>query len=62
MLGGGADIFIGDRLTLRIDARNLLWKLETPEAFLVRADQSLLLPSDEWAQNFSLTAGLAIRF
>ncbi|HUF70368.1 MAG TPA: outer membrane beta-barrel protein [Longimicrobiales bacterium] len=62
MLGGGAEIFLGDRYSLRIDARNILWKLETPEAFLIKADQALLLPADEWTQNFGLTAGLAIRF
>lgn len=62
MLGGGAEVFLGDRYSLRIDARNMLWKLETPEAFLLSADQALLLPADEWSQNFSLNAGFAIRF
>jgi hypothetical protein len=62
MLGGGAEIFLGDRYSLRLDARNILWKLETPEAFLLSADQALLLPADEWSQNFSLNVGFAIRF
>jgi hypothetical protein len=62
MLGGGAEFMLGDRYSLRIDLRNILWKLETPQAFLIKGDQALLLPGDEWAQNFGLTAGLAIRF
>lgn len=62
MLGGGAEIFLGDRYSLRIDARNILWKLKTPEAFLLAADQALLLPADEWSQNLGLSAGFAIRF
>jgi len=62
MLGGGAEILLGDRSSLRLDLRNLLWKLETPQAFLIKADQALLLPGKEWAQNFSLSAGLSFRF
>lgn len=62
VLGGGAEFMLGERYALRIDLRNILWKLKTPEAFLIKGDQALLLPGDEWAQNFGLTAGLAIRF
>ncbi len=62
VLGGGSEFAVGDHLALRVDARNLLWKLKTPRAFLLKSDQALLLPADEWAQNLSLTAGLVIRF
>lgn len=61
-LGGGIEWHLGDRLGLRLDARNLLWKLKTPRAFLIKGEQARLLPADEWAQNLSLTAGLVLRF
>lgn len=61
-LGGGLEWFPTDQLGLRVDARNVLWKLKTPEAFLLRGEQARLLPADEWAQNFSFTAGLVLRF
>jgi Outer membrane protein beta-barrel domain len=62
LLGGGAELSLGQRFALRLDARNLLWKLKTPTAFLVKGEQSRLLPGDEWAQNLGLTAGLTFRF
>ena len=62
VLGGGIDWFTGERWGLRLDARNLLWKLGTPRAFLIKGEQARLLPADEWAQNFALTASLVFRF
>lgn len=62
MLGGGTEILLGQRYSLRVDARNILWKLDTPQAFLLAGDQGLLLPADEWAQNFGLTVSFAVRF
>jgi len=62
ILGGGIDWFMADRWGLRLDARNLLWKLGTPRAFLIKGEQARLLPADEWAQNFALTASLVFRF
>jgi hypothetical protein len=61
-LGGGIEWFAGDRFGIRLDARNILWKLKTPRAFLIKGEQARLLPADEWAQNLSLTAGLVFRF
>lgn len=61
-LGGGAELRLSERLGLRLDARNILWKLKTPEAFLIKGEQALLLPADEWSQNFAFTAGLVVRF
>ena len=61
-LGGGIEWLAGERLGIRVDARNVLWKLKTPRAFLIKGEQARLLPADEWAQNFSLTAGLVLRF
>jgi Outer membrane protein beta-barrel domain len=62
VLGGGLEATLSDHFALRFDARNLLWKLKTPTAFLVKGDQARLLPGDEWAQNFALTGGLVFRF
>jgi hypothetical protein len=62
VLGGGIDWFAGERWGIRLDARNLLWKLGTPRAFLIKGEQARLLPADEWAQNFALTASLVLRF
>ena len=62
VLGGGMEAKLSDRFGLRLDARNLLWKLKTPTAFLVKGDQARLLPGDEWAQNLALTGGLVFRF
>jgi len=62
LLGGGADLTLSERWALSLDARNLLWKLKTPTAFLQQGEQARLLPGDEWAQNLSLSAGLVFRF
>lgn len=61
-LGGGLEWLPSESFGFRIDARNILWKMNTPEAFLLAGDQARLLPADEWGQNFSLTAGLVLRF
>jgi hypothetical protein len=60
-IGGGIEWLLSPGWSIRVDGRNSLWKLETPEAFLAR-DRALLIPPDEWAQNFVLSAGLAIHF
>lgn len=61
VLGGGVEWYASRGLGLRLDARNLLWKLKTPTAFL-RGEQAQSLPSDEWTQNIALTAGVVFRF
>ncbi|MCI0432899.1 MAG: hypothetical protein L0271_04520 [Gemmatimonadetes bacterium] len=61
VLGGGIEWLAGPRLAVRLDARNLLWKVKTPRAFLA-GEQSLRLPSDEWTQNLAISAGLVIHF
>lgn len=58
--GGGIDAYIGSRLSARIDARSLLWKLTTPRPFLI-GEPGLYRPPDEWTQNFLLTASIAFR-
>jgi hypothetical protein len=56
-LGVGVEWFPLDQLTVRLDARNLLWKIKAPVGL-----QSLDAPSEEWVQNFLLSAGVAFRF
>jgi hypothetical protein len=60
-LGGGVEWFPTSGLSVRLDARNVLWKLDTPAGFHEN-DRGRLLPGDEWAQNFLFTAGIAIHF
>lgn len=61
MLGGGIEWLTDSGFGVRLDARNILWKLKTPPAFLLR-EEGARLPSDEWSQNFSLSAGLVFHF
>ncbi|MBI4408741.1 MAG: hypothetical protein HY561_03475 [Gemmatimonadetes bacterium] len=56
-IGGGIEWFAGRRLTFRVDARNLLWELDTPRAFLHGN-----VPRQEWVQNFLLSAGVSLHF
>jgi hypothetical protein len=56
-LGLGTEWFPTDRVTLRLDARNMLWKIEAPTAM-----RTVDGPIDEWVQNFLLSAGVSFRF
>lgn len=60
-LGAGIDWFPSSRVSIRLDARNMLWKLDVPEAFRL-TDAGRELPGSEWEQNFALAAGLSIHF
>lgn len=59
--GAGVDWFPTSRVSLRVDARNLLWKLRVPDAFL-ETQNGRGLPGSEWEQNLAVTAGLSIHF
>lgn len=56
-LGLGVEWFAADRLTLRFDARNMLWRVNAPLGL-----QQLDAPNEEWVQNFLLSAGVSFRF
>lgn len=56
-LGIGVEWFPLDRLTVRFDARNMLWQVEAPVGM-----HTLDAPLEEWVQNFLLSAGLSFRF
>jgi hypothetical protein len=60
-LGGGIEWFATDRLTLRLDARNALWKVTTPAAFS-RSGLAARIPADEWVQNGLFSLGIAFHF
>lgn len=56
-LGLGVEWFAADRLTLRFDARNMLWRIDAPVGL-----HQLDAPTEEWVQNFLLSAGVSFRF
>ncbi|MGH7462308.1 MAG: outer membrane beta-barrel protein, partial [Longimicrobiales bacterium] len=56
--GGGIEWFPSDRLSVRLDARNVLWKIPTPVGFL-GGPLGLETPEDEWVQNGVFTLGLS---
>lgn len=59
--GGGVEWFPSERMTLRLDVRDVLWKIETPTAFLLSrlGDE---VTADQWTSNFLFSAGVAIHF
>jgi hypothetical protein len=59
--GAGVEWFPMDRISLRGDARNVLWRVGVPEAFLLTA-AGRGLPRSQWEGNLTLTAGLSIHF
>ncbi|HSL70809.1 MAG TPA: hypothetical protein VK864_11250 [Longimicrobiales bacterium] len=60
-LGGGIEWYPSDRITFRVDARNVLWKITTPISFL-QGELGETTPVDEWVQNGFLTLGIALHF
>lgn len=56
--GGGIEWYLTRRLALYGDARGVLWKLKTPQAFLLSQN----FPQSEWTQNLSFSGGLAFHF
>lgn len=58
-LGVGLEWFVTPRLTVRADARDILWKLQTPEPLLSR---NLTAPDEEWVQNIIVSVGASLRF
>ena len=56
-VGLGTDFFLTERFSIRVDARDHIWRLEYPERF-VQDDTA----DKEWRHNFALTAGGAFHF
>jgi len=60
-LGAGIEWYPSQRWSLRLDARNALWKLKHPTAFRL-GDRGALVPTDEWENHGILSVGLAMHF
>ena len=60
-LGVGVDWFPSSRMSIRVDARDMFWKLPVPEAFRL-TEQGAEFPGSDWEQNFALAVGLSIHF
>jgi hypothetical protein len=58
-LGAGVDWFLSRQLSLRGDVRNLFWRLDTPDAYLLR---DATTTHQQWVRNLTLTAGAAWHF
>lgn len=58
-VGGGVEWHLGERFTLRFDARNLLWRLHVPTGFLTGAR---VIDDREWVQTGHLNVGGVLRF
>ena len=56
-LGAGVEWFATRRLGVRAEFRDLLWQVETPDAFLGGK-----VPADEWVQNLTFTVGGSYHF
>jgi hypothetical protein len=60
-IGAGIEFFPASGLAIRIDARNILWQLETPQALQLR-DIGRTLPAEEWTNNITASVGISIHF
>lgn len=58
-VGAGFEWYATERLTLRADARDVLWKLHVPTGFF---QPGRLIDDEEWVQNFQTSLGLVYRF
>lgn len=57
--GAGIEMFATDHIAIRVDGRNVLWKVKTPAALL---RTSLSMPADEWIGNPTGSVGVSIHF
>jgi len=60
-LGAGIEFFPVSGVAIRVDARNILWQLETPQALQLR-DIGRTLPAEEWTNNITASVGISIHF
>jgi hypothetical protein len=61
LFGAGVEWFPAQSISVRVDARNMLWKLSIPEAFGL-TPRGRELPRSGWEGNFALLAGLSFHF
>jgi hypothetical protein len=60
-LAAGMEFHPSARWSLRVDARNVLWKLKHPAAFRT-GERGQVVPPDEWESNSILSVGLSMHF
>jgi len=60
-LGAGANWYVTERMSLRLDARSIFWRLRTPEGFR-RGDAALEVPEMAWKRNTVFSAGVGLHF
>lgn len=61
MFGGGVEWYPTQRVSVRVDGRNMMWKLRNPDAFGL-TDPGFRVSRSDWASNYSLLAGLSFHF
>ena len=59
--GAGIEYYPSQRFSAGVDVRNMVWKLKTPDAFLL-SRRGAVLTGSRWEQNFLVSAGLSIHF
>lgn len=57
-VGAGTDWFLSERLALRLEARDYLWRLTTPPGLTQAGQQE----ETQWTNNLGLTLGVAVYF
>lgn len=57
-IGAGLEWYPGRRLTVRLDARDLLWRIDLPDGF---QEPGRVIDTSEWVQNAALSLGLVLR-
>jgi len=61
--GAGIEWFPSQRVSLRADARNVLWKLKVPDAFLLSESiRGRRIAGSEWENNLMLAVGFSVHF
>ena len=58
-VGAGVEWHATDRFTLRLDARDVLWKVHIPDGF---QRPGRVIETEPWVQNVHLSIGLGFRF
>jgi hypothetical protein len=58
-IGMGVEWLATRQLSLRLDARDYLWKISAPPGFATLGPE---VPAEEWVQNFGVSLGLGYRF
>lgn len=58
-VGGGVEVHVSEHFTLRLDARDVLWKIHVPQDFRT---SGRVIDDEQWVQTAHLSLGLNVRF